>query len=262
MKKTIFFLLLLVLCLKNLQANTRGIQKVEIKDISGKTVGLYEESHALVIGVSDYKEWPKLPGVKKDVSNVVFALKQQGFKVETVLDPEDKNILGEAFEAFIEAHGGHPENRLLFYFAGHGNTVKPKFGGDPMGYLVPIDAPIPTLGSTQERSFKRKAINMKRIEEYALSIDAKHALFIFDACFSGSLFALSRAIPESISYKTNRPVRQFITSGSADELVPDKSIFSEQFVYGLQGYADTNKDGYISGTELGDFLQDTVVKYS
>ncbi len=31
---------------------------------TGKTVGLYEESHALVIGVSDYTNgWPKLLGV-------------------------------------------------------------------------------------------------------------------------------------------------------------------------------------------------------
>jgi len=157
MKKTIFFLLLLVLCFKNLQANTRGIQKVEIKDISGETVGLYEESHALVIGVSDYKEWPKLPGVKKDVSNVVFALKQQGFKVKTVLDP-DKNTLGEAFEAFIEEHGGPLENRLLFYFAGHGHTVKPKFGGDPMGYLVPVDALYQRLGIP-----KREVLGARRL---------------------------------------------------------------------------------------------------
>ena len=63
-------------------------------------------------------------------------------------------------------------------------------------------------------------MSMQRIEEYAMSIDSKHALFIFDSCFSGSLFALSRAVPEHINYKTAKPVRQFITSGSADENSP------------------------------------------
>ena len=97
-------------------AETRGIRKVEIRAKSGKTVGLYEESHALVIGVSDYTAgWPKLPGVKLDVAEVASALQQSGFSVETVLDP-DHGDLEKAFESFIERHGGRPENRLLFYF--------------------------------------------------------------------------------------------------------------------------------------------------
>jgi len=41
-------------------AAERGVKRVEIKMQTGKTVGLYEESHALVIGVSDYTNgWPK-----------------------------------------------------------------------------------------------------------------------------------------------------------------------------------------------------------
>src|SRR5205085_11681819 len=90
----------------------------------------------------------------------------------------------------------------------------------------------------------------------------KHALFLFDSCFSGSLFALSRAVPDNIGYKTSRPVRQFITSGSADETVPDRSIFREQFIAAIEGEADANHDGYVTGSELGDFLQDRVVNYT
>jgi hypothetical protein len=51
-------------------------------------------------------------------------------------------------------------------------------------------------------------------------------LFIFDSCFSGSVFATSRAAPGIIDYKIANPVRQFIASGAADETVPDKSVFS------------------------------------
>ena len=48
-----------------LSATERGVKRVEIKTSAGETVGLYEESHALVIGVSDYTNgWPKLPGVR------------------------------------------------------------------------------------------------------------------------------------------------------------------------------------------------------
>lgn len=128
-----------------------------------------------------------------------------------------------------------------------------------MGYIVPTDAPNP---NQDEAGFKDAALPMQRIEEYALSIDSKHALFLFDSCFSGSLFAISRAVPENISYKTAKPVRQFITAGNADETVPDKSIFRQQFIQALQGEGDINRDGFLTGTELGEFLQSRVINYS
>ena len=128
-----------------------------------------------------------------------------------------------------------------------------------MGYVVPADAPNPHVDLN---GFLARALGMQQIEVYAKDIDAKHALFLFDSCFSGSMFALSRAVPENISYKTGKPVRQFITSGSADEKVPDVSIFRGQFVSALEGEADHNRDGYVTGVELGQFLQDTVINYT
>ena len=131
--------------------------------------------------------------------------------------------------------------------------------GKEMGYIVPREAPNPNLN---EKGFRAVALSMQRMEEYAKSIQSKHALFLFDSCFSGSLFSLTRAIPENINYKTSRPVRQFITAGMADERVPDTSIFSRQFIDAFQGEGDLDKDGYLTGLELGEFLQKTVVNYS
>ncbi len=68
--------------------------------------------------------------------------------------------------------------------------------------------------------------------------------------------------PVYISYKTARQVRQFITAGGADETVPDNSIFKKQIIEALQGEADRNDDGYLTGTELGEFLEEKVVVYS
>jgi len=59
---------------------TRGIEPVLIKDKQGTQVGLYKESHALVIGASQYTNgWPKLPGVKEDMQMVGKILKEHGF---------------------------------------------------------------------------------------------------------------------------------------------------------------------------------------
>jgi len=57
-------------------------------------------------------------------------------------------------------------------------------------------------------------------------------------------------------------VRQFITSGTAEEQVPDKSIFCRQFLLAIDGDGDVDHDGYVTGTELGDFLQKSVTSYS
>ncbi len=54
--------------IKDKSESSRGFKRVSIKDRKGQEVGLYKESHALVIGVSKYTSgWPRLPGVKKDI---------------------------------------------------------------------------------------------------------------------------------------------------------------------------------------------------
>lgn len=235
-----------------------GNQVVPYRNSSGEVVGLYKESHALVIGASAYTEgWPDLPGVAKDVEAVKEVLEQRGFHVVIIRDP-DAQTLNAAFKNFIDRHGHEKDARLLFYFAGHGHTERLAYG-EEMGYIVPVDAPNP---NRNKKGFFAKAMDMSQIEVYAKRIQAKHALFLFDSCFSGSIFALSSEPPRNITSKTDLPVRQFITAGGADETVPDESIFSVQFINALQGEGDTDKDGYMTGAELGDFLSARVTNYS
>lgn len=237
----------------------RGIVPVAIKNQEGKQVGLYKGSYALVIGVSDYTNgWPDLPGVDEDLNAVGEALEQIGFLVYKIINPNRKQ-LEEAFNGFISKHGYGKDSRLLIYFAGHGHTIAPKYGGTEMGYIVPSNAPNPNLN---EQDFLRVGLSMQNIEVYARNIQSKHALFIFDSCFSGSIFSLSRAIPQIIQEKTNRPVRQFITAGRANQTVPDVSIFRRQFIKALKGEGDYNKDLYVTASELGQYLEDTVTNYS
>jgi len=240
-----------------------GVVKIRPPDApGGQEIQLYKGSHALVIGVSDYEDlqgkgWPDLPGVRKDVEAVKAALEKHEFNVTVAMDPNSE-ALRKAFQDFIDKRGLDPQNRLLFYFAGHGHTLKKSWGGD-MGYIVPADAPNP---NRDRDGFLTKALDMQQIEVYAKRIESKHALFLFDCCFSGSLFDMTRAVPDVISWKTTKPVRQFVTAGQADETVPDRSIFREQFVDGIAGQADVDKDGYVTCTELGEFPQKTVLNYS
>lgn len=248
------YLVSLCLGLALVQPAVAGLS-MRLKD--GKLVKLYDQSYALVIGVSDYQHWQDLPGVKQDIEAVAQSLQQHGFKVTKVNNPSRREF-DTAVRDFIADYGQDPGNRLLFYFAGHGHTLKTQQGLQ-LGYFVPADAP---LADERIGKFKRKAISMLEMEIYARQLESKHALFVFDSCFSGSLFELKRSMPPAISTKLALPVRQFITSGAADQEVPDSGLFRKQFVGGLNGEADSNHDGYITGSELAYFLEDKVTNYS
>ena len=255
MKHLVCSLLVSFLLVPLVWSQTRAIQpvRIEAQTAQDETISyIYEESHALIIGVSEYNNgWSKLPGVKTDVMEVSRALEKNGFEVEVVEDPT-LDELEIAIEDFIFDKGADPENRLLIYYAGHGHTMKLGYGGE-MGFLVPADAPLPAKSNAIQ--FQRKVLSMQRIEEVAKSTSAKHVLFMFDSCFAGSVFLATRAAPSYIEVFTEEPVRQFITSGSAEQEVPDISIFRRAFVDALEGSADFDKDGYLTGSELGTYIQ-------
>lgn len=240
------------------EKGTRG-GGVRAKDDAGREVPLYKESHALLIGVSEYDNgWDDLSGVKEDIPAVKRALERHSFEVDIEENPTGQQ-LEAAIKKFIRKYGEEPDNRLLIYFAGHGHTLTTS-RGVKLGYLVPRDAPSP---STDIGKFKEVAVSMNAIEDYALQIESKHALFVFDSCFAGTIFDITRAShPPVILNMVGQPVREFITAGGADEVVPNRSVFREQFVEGLEGAADLDGDGYITGSELGMFLKAKVSNYT
>lgn len=256
-KKCPIFLMSIFIIFSALFSQERGF-KVVAKTSDGEIINLYKECYALVIGISDYVSgWPDLPNAVGDADKTADLFSSLGFKVTKVTNPTRAELI-QALDSFVFGPGQEEDNCLVIFFAGHGHTERMAYGND-MGYIVPQDAPSP---NQDKAGFMQKAIDMRTVEAYARRIQAKHALFLFDSCFSGAIFDMVRAIKENIKYKTARPVRQFITAGAADEPVPDRSIFRSQLIEALQGEADRNEDGYITGTELGEFLQEKVVNYS
>ena len=237
----------------------RGL-RIQVKTKTGKTIPLYTDYYALVVGVGNYQNgWPKLPNPVNDAKEVAQTLKAIGFRVELLLDPLSSE-LKEKFNKLVAMEGKEKNRAILVYFAGHGYT-REDAGGRPLGYIIPKDTVDP---DKDEMGFMDKAISMRSIEDSARLIQSKHVLMVFDSCFSGALFTLVRNKPTPyIEEKVCYPVRQFITAGNEDEKVPDKSVFKDVFVQGIRDrFADCNKDGYVTGEELGFYLQEQVVNYS
>jgi tetratricopeptide (TPR) repeat protein len=235
------------------------VSSLKITDANGKEVIFYQESHALVIWAGDYQYWNKLNNIENEANDVVDALKRQGFQVKLVSNPKGQKLRDE-IQAFINNHGYDQNNRLVIFFAGHGHTRK-----KTKGYLVPIDAPDPATNRQNEQDFLKVALDMDQVESWAKQVDAKHVLFVFDSCFSGTIFKQrsGKEKPLYIQSVMNKPVRQFLTAGDADQRVPAKSVFTPLFIRALEGEADViNRDGYVTGNELGNYLKQNLSEYT
>ena len=241
---------------------SRGIM-VKAKTASGetRTIPLYSSGYyALVIGAGDYENgWPDLRNAVSDAETVAKKFKGLGWEVRLLKNP-DSDHLADALNRIIVDQGKVKDKGVLIWFSGHGHTLK-EADGSNLGYIVPVDAPLPTENEFQ---FMRKAIDMRRIETIARRIQSKHMLLVFDSCFSGSIFNINRAAPSPyIQEKVAEPVRQIITAGDENEQVPDKSVFKTVFLQGVfEGYADRNIDGFVTGEELGAYLAENVINYS
>jgi hypothetical protein len=234
---------------------TRGVRIVvpaTVSDNAPVSASTPNTGYALLIGSSHYQadQWNDLTGIPGELELVGDALRRQGFSVRTEIDLPSETLVN-IVRRFIGEHGTDPNNRLLFYFAGHGESRN----NGAQGYYVPIDTPHP---QRDLKGFHARAIETSEIIAWARKILSRQALFLFDSCFSG-LVLQQRGMgsdPTLITNLESRPVRMFITAGGAGETVPARSDFAPAFAAALnEGLADLNEDGYTTGTELGMYLQ-------
>jgi len=111
--------------------------------------------------------------------------------------------------------------------------------------------------------YQGQAISMSNFQDISDAIPAKHLLFVMDSCYSG--LALTRGgagVQGTMNYLqeiAKREARQMFTAGGADEEVADNgpnghSVFTWTLLQGLDGRADLNGDGVITGTELAAYV--------
>jgi len=219
---------------------------IYLKTETGESIELYKGSYALVIGNRAYdpRDWSLLKNAVDDAKEVTKALKKHGFEVTLEKDLTSAEF-NTVFHEFFNKFGKEEKNRILFYYSGHGyakpNAWNPK---SKIGYLVMTDTPDPDKdpGGFEANSFKSDDI----VKFAEANVSAHHILFMFDSCFSGTVFE-TRDKPVPTAYIRDvvaHPVRQFISAGGADETVPDNSEFKKVFLSLLNGnYPEAYIDG-------------------
>jgi outer membrane protein OmpA-like peptidoglycan-associated protein len=242
-----------------------------VLDEAGNRFSLYSGSHALLISQRSYlgvskNGWRPLDATVREMDAVADSLRKHGFSVRRATDLNSSDLI-TVFRDFMADFGYQSNNRLLFFFSGHGYT-NPQ---NDMGYLVPVDALDPNI---DPRKFYSRAVPIETIQTWARELTARHVLFLFDSCFSGSIF-LSRAsvtspdsrgatVSDRLTFfrgTSGKPVRQFIAAGGPKEELPATSVFVPLLIEGLDGRASRNNDGYITGKELGLWLEQTLPRY-
>jgi uncharacterized caspase-like protein len=218
---------------------------------------LYDRSHAVVIGIDRYRKWPFLEFAVADARAVAKQFEETRFdRVVSILneDATRARILTTLFRDLPQTVG--PNDRIVFYFAGHGQTEDLE-DGQKRGYIIPYDAEVD--------DYTKTAISMDLIKRLSSDIQAKHILYVMDCCYSGLGLSRSAGISPTVSdyirkMSAMRAV-QIITAGGKGEQVREAAghgLFTSYFLKALAGEADYNKDNIVTGTELGAYLRPVV----
>ncbi|HDS0923816.1 TPA: polysaccharide deacetylase family protein [Stenotrophomonas maltophilia] len=220
----------------------------------------YEKSWAIVIGIDEYAKWPRLEYASHDAQAIADTLTGQfKFPSSQVIVLKDKqatrnNILAAFHDRLADDRTGR-NDRVFVFFAGHGATRRLASGRD-LGYIIPVDS--------DPNEFATDAIAMTDIQNIAESMQAKHVMFVMDACYSG--LGLTRGGPSSSAFlreNAKRSARQMLTAGGSDQQVADSgpnghSVFTWVLLQALAGKGDLNGDGLITGTELAAYVAPAV----
>ena len=241
---------------------------------------MFNNNFAFIIGINNYQKGiPPLKTAVNDAKKLTETLRtKHGYQIWVCLDEEATlqnltKFLEKTLPEKVKA-----DDRLLFYFAGHGIADDSDDG--PAGYLIPQDA---SLGNTDGY------LPMIKLSEALSQLPCRHFLGILDCCFGGAFRWSSTRdviVPNRIIHKEryDRFIKdhawQIITSSASDQKALDNfnldaergqvgehSPFATALLEALEGAADTHPpaingqpsgNGVITATELYMYLRDRV----
>jgi hypothetical protein len=219
-----------------------------------------DHAYAVVIGVEDYRDLPKVDYAKRDAELVKkYLVHSLGYREHNIVLMLNDRVTKSDIEARIERWlskqvGDNKDAEVFVYYGGHGAP-------DPntnQAFLVPYNGDPAYLETT--------AYPLKRLYDTLGKLPAKNVTVIMDSCFSG-------AGGRSVIAKGSRPMliqvenplmatqNMVVISAAAGNQIssayPQKrhGLFTYYFLKGLQGAADSDKDGAVDMEELFSYVK-------
>lgn len=238
---------------------TKARQKKEDAFVGNKTeVDNSDEVKiwAVIIGVSSYAHMPSLKYTDDDAYQIYAFLKSPeggalpNDQIRLLIDENAtrQNILAGMNDILLRAD---ENDVVLMYYSGHGLP----------GMFLPIDF-----------DGYNNSLSHTEVMNVFKNSKAKHKLCIADACHSGSLLASRSPFNSQIEdfyneYDNTRGGTALIMSSKSEEVSLETSglrqgIFSHYLIRGLNGEADSNKNGIVTVTELYSFISTGVKTYT
>jgi hypothetical protein len=208
-----------------------------------------------------------LPDVKLQLEELRAGLSGHFDTIDVVEDLKIEE-LRQQISMFLLNYGNDSNARLFIYYAGHGYSEPILQFSEYRGYITGIDTPSTENGYDAARP---NAMSMIQARSLLAQTLAKHVLLVFDSCFAGSIFisrtdepprmlkqeegALTR---DEVLRAMEKPSRDIITAGDANERVPAHSPIPRLLLAALGGEADRYHHGVISASEIKLYLADQV----
>ncbi|MBW4594881.1 MAG: caspase family protein [Brasilonema angustatum HA4187-MV1] len=244
----------------------------------------FKRSLAIVIGINEYQnKIPNLQTARNDAEKLaeILAKEHQYNEVILITDKTDCKPTLQNLSTLLKEIRLTKDDRLLFYFAGHGIARDSDKG--PAGYLVPQNADL-------EKN--ENLLSMQKLHDCLSALSCRHLLVILDCCFAGtfrwSTARLATVIPTVICQEhydrfIKSPAWQAITSAAHNQEALDiirlrdnrggdkHSPFAKALFDALRGEGDiyppakngkSAGDGVITARELHIYLEGNVAKDS
>jgi uncharacterized caspase-like protein len=216
------------------------------------------ERWAVVVGIGDYRsaDIPDLRFAGADAQSVYDFLKSPsaGFQDDHIVFLKDGAATAQAIREalFVFLQKANYNDLVFIYFAGHGapDPTRP----DNL-YLLPYDADVKQLAATGFPMWDVKTALRRQIK-------AERVIVVADACHSGGTKdGETNPINGSFGDLFTPSRRVILTAADDNELSYEDAkwggghgVFTYNFIEGLKGAADNDKNGIVTFQEASDYV--------
>ncbi|MDN5214682.1 caspase family protein [Fulvivirgaceae bacterium BMA12] len=247
---------------KSLQQKVLEMAKNAKYDQNGLIKG-NGKKYAILIGSSSFPGIKQLKGPSTEIKKISKLLADQCYSVISLVDEQaTRSLVHQSIKQILKEMNPKDNNRLLFYFTGHGikvdhelarlsKKVRQNLSGE---YVL-----IPQQEDPQKPDIT-EVLSLEEIVGMMNSTRIYQKVIMIDACHGGHFASVDPLINPNIFTNFPLPDGLFILTSSKETV--DDGQYGPLILEGLHGEADVNaqgnRDGFVSLWELTNYLHEKV----